>query len=29
MYSVNKMTKLTGVTRRTLHYYDEIGLLTQ
>lgn len=26
-YSVNDITKITGITRRTLHYYDEIGLL--
>ena len=25
--SVNEVVKLTGVTARTLHYYDEIGLL--
>lgn len=27
MYNVGKMTELTGVSRRTLHYYDQIGLL--
>lgn len=26
-YTVNDITKITGITRRTLHYYDEIGLL--
>ncbi|MDF1654457.1 MAG: MerR family transcriptional regulator [Coxiellaceae bacterium] len=26
-YTVNKLAKLSGVTVRTLHYYDEIGLL--
>jgi DNA-binding transcriptional MerR regulator len=26
-YSVNKLTKLSGVSARTLRYYDEIGLL--
>lgn len=26
-YTVSDLTKITGVTRRTLHYYDEIGLL--
>lgn len=25
---INEVAKLTGVTVRTLHYYDEIGLLT-
>ncbi len=24
---INEVAKLTGVTVRTLHYYDEIGLL--
>ena len=27
-YTVNKLAKLSGVTNRTLRYYDEIGLLT-
>ena len=27
MYTVQKLAKLAGVTPRTLHYYDEIGLL--
>ncbi|GAA0356616.1 MerR family transcriptional regulator [Bacillus horti] len=27
MYSVGKLAELTGVSKRTLHYYDEIGLL--
>ena len=27
MYTVKQLSKLTGVTPRTLHYYDEIGLL--
>ncbi len=26
-YTVSDITKITGITRRTLHYYDEIGLL--
>ncbi|ODU55733.1 MAG: MerR family transcriptional regulator [Clostridium sp. SCN 57-10] len=26
-YTVNDITKITGITRRTLHYYGEIGLL--
>lgn len=26
-YTVNKLAKLSGVTIRTLHFYDEIGLL--
>lgn len=26
-YTVNKLSKLSGVSIRTLHYYDEIGLL--
>lgn len=26
-YTVNQLAKLAGVTNRTLHYYDEIGLL--
>ena len=26
-YTVNDITKITGITRRTLHYYDEIDLL--
>lgn len=28
MMTVNEVSKLTGVSVRTLHYYDEIGLLT-
>ena len=27
-YSVKKLAKMSGVSARTLHYYDEIGLLT-
>jgi len=27
-YSINKLAKLSGITTRTLRYYDEIGLLT-
>jgi hypothetical protein len=27
MYTVRQLSKLAGVTRRTLHYYDQIGLL--
>lgn len=27
MYTVNQLAKLAGITVRTLHYYDEIGLL--
>ena len=27
-YSVNQLAKLAGVSARTLHYYDEIGLLS-
>jgi MerR family transcriptional regulator, thiopeptide resistance regulator len=27
MYTVRKLSRLAGVTPRTLHYYDEIGLL--
>ncbi|WP_142688483.1 MerR family transcriptional regulator [Chitinophaga polysaccharea] len=27
-YAVNKLAKLAGVSVRTLHYYDQIGLLT-
>ena len=27
MMTVNEVSKLTGVSVRTLHYYDEIGLL--
>lgn len=27
MYTVKKLAKISGVTIRTLHYYDEIGLL--
>ncbi|REI10518.1 MerR family transcriptional regulator, partial [Staphylococcus felis] len=26
-YSIKDMMEITGVTKRTLHYYDEIGLL--
>jgi DNA-binding transcriptional MerR regulator len=26
-YTVNKLAKLSGVSRRNLHFYDEIGLL--
>ena len=26
-YTVNKLAKLSGVSVRTLHFYDEIGLL--
>src|SRR5947207_8768482 len=26
-YTINKLAKLSGVSVRTLHYYDEIGLL--
>jgi len=26
-YTVNKLAKLSGVSIRTLHFYDEIGLL--
>ncbi len=26
-YTINQLAKLAGVTRRTLHYYDEVGLL--
>ncbi len=26
-YMINKLAKLAGVSVRTLHYYDEIGLL--
>ena len=26
-YTVNKLSKLSGVSARTLRYYDEIGLL--
>ena len=28
MYTVKQLSKLAGITPRTLHYYDEIGLLT-
>ncbi len=28
MYTVSKLSKLTGVSVRTLHYYDSIGLLS-
>ena len=27
MYTVNEVSKITGVSVRTLHYYDEIDLL--
>lgn len=27
MYTVRKLSRITGITVRTLHYYDEIGLL--
>ena len=27
MFSVKQLSKLAGITPRTLHYYDEIGLL--
>ncbi len=27
IYSVSKLSKITGVTIRTLHYYDKVGLL--
>ncbi len=27
MHTVNQLSRLAGVSRRTLHYYDEIGLL--
>ncbi|MCU5746321.1 MerR family transcriptional regulator [Staphylococcus sp. SQ8-PEA] len=27
-YSMKQITEITGVTKRTLHHYDEIGLLT-
>ena len=27
MMTVNDVSKMTGVSIRTLHYYDEIGLL--
>ena len=27
MRTVNEVSKLTGVSARTLHHYDEIGLL--
>ena len=26
-YTVNKLAEISGVTKRTLRYYDEIGLL--
>jgi DNA-binding transcriptional MerR regulator len=28
MYTVKQLSRLAGITPRTLHYYDEIGLLT-
>jgi DNA-binding transcriptional MerR regulator len=27
MYTVKQLSKMAGITRRTVHYYDEIGLL--
>ena len=27
MYTVNEIARIAGVSIRTLHYYDEIGLL--
>lgn len=27
-YSMKEVTQITGITKRTLHYYDEIGLLS-
>ncbi len=27
MFTVKQLSKLAGITPRTLHYYDEIGLL--
>ena len=27
MFTVKKLSKIAGITPRTLHYYDEIGLL--
>jgi DNA-binding transcriptional MerR regulator len=27
MFTVNQLSKMAGISRRTLHYYDEIGLL--
>ena len=27
MYTVHQLAKIAGITRRTLHYYDQIGLL--
>ena len=27
VYTVNELARLAGVSKRTLHYYDEIGLL--
>ncbi len=27
MFTVTQLSKLAGITPRTLHYYDEIGLL--
>ena len=26
-YTVNKLGQLAGISKRTLHYYDEIGIL--
>ncbi|NQZ28663.1 MAG: MerR family DNA-binding transcriptional regulator, partial [Colwellia sp.] len=26
-YSVSKLSEISGVTIRTLHYYDKVGLL--
>jgi DNA-binding transcriptional MerR regulator len=28
MYTIHQLANLAGITRRTLHYYDEIGLLS-
>jgi DNA-binding transcriptional MerR regulator len=27
MFTVKQLTKLAGITSRTLHYFDEVGLL--
>ena len=27
MYTISQLSRMAGITRRTLHYYDEIGLL--
>ena len=29
MYKISEFARLTGVSVRTLHYYDEIGLLSR